>query len=185
MEFRLLYQGPLASNGKPAEKHAIREQLHPQLRNLWNHIPLDSYRSYLTYPAAAEGLSIIRPLGGFKFAPLVCSSLRMYAEIDILMLRPGELGGLITQGGDIDNRLKTLFDALRYPLNQNEVPNGAAPTKDQDPFFCLLEDDQLINKVSVTVDKLLVPAAANEVHLVMFIKVKGLIALHGNLGLIV
>lgn len=92
---------------------------------------------------------------------------------------------LSRKGGDIDNRLKTLFDALRYPHIPNELPVGAAPAADQDPFFCLLEDDQLINKVSVTVDKLLIPAGVNDVHLVMSIKVKGLIATHGNLGLIV
>jgi hypothetical protein len=135
MEFRLLYQGPLASNGTLAQKHAIRASLHPQLQELWNHVPLDAYHAYLDHPAPAGGFSVIRQVGGFNFAPLVCSQLRMYAEIDILLLRPGPLGGVITQGGDIDNRLKTLFDALRYPHNLGELPAGAAPAAGQDPFF--------------------------------------------------
>jgi hypothetical protein len=82
------------------------------------------------------------------------------------MLRPEPPGALITQGGDIDNRLKTLFDALRMPHNLSELPKGSVPDVDQDPFFCLLEDDNLITAVSVKTDRLLVPTEnKNEVHL--------------------
>jgi hypothetical protein len=59
------------------------------------------------------------------------------------------------QGGDLDGRLKTVFDALRLPDNKAET-NDATPTADEDPFFCLLQDDKLISEVSVTTDELLV-----------------------------
>jgi hypothetical protein len=35
MEFRLTYEGPLASDGDATEKQRIRRHLHPQLRELW------------------------------------------------------------------------------------------------------------------------------------------------------
>lgn len=38
LDFRLIYRGPLkaeTSQSNPKQKHAIRKQLHPQLRELW------------------------------------------------------------------------------------------------------------------------------------------------------
>jgi hypothetical protein len=82
---------------------------------------------------------------------------------------------LIHSGGDIDNRLKVLFDALRVPANCDEVA-GAVKASDEDPyFFCLLEDDALITEVSVTTDTLLTPYVTgqeNDVHLVINVKVR-------------
>lgn len=48
---------------------------------------------------------------------------------------------MIRQGGDIDNQLKTLFDALRAPHDVAELPGGPSDG-DQDPLFCLLDDDE-------------------------------------------
>jgi hypothetical protein len=42
--------------------------------------------------------------------------------------------GRIVQGGDIDNRLKTLFDALRIPKTMSETGGGAV-ADDESPFF--------------------------------------------------
>jgi len=82
---------------------------------------------------------------------------------------------LIHSGGDIDNRLKVLFDGLRVPENSSEVA-GAVKSPDEDPyFFCLLEDDALITDVAVTTDTLLTPCPIgqeNDVHLVIKVKVR-------------
>lgn len=78
----------------------------------------------------------------------------LIAELDIVFLRPEEPGSVITQGGDIDNRLKTLFDALSIP-RADQIPVGDSPGKGEDPFHCLLEDDNLITGVNITVDRLL------------------------------
>ena len=59
---------------------------------------------------------------------------------EIFMLRPEVPGAIITQGGDIDNRLKTLFDALRMPQNENELPKDEIPGTDEVPFFWLFPD---------------------------------------------
>jgi len=49
---------------------------------------------------------------------------------------------------------------------------GGIPLEpDEDPFFCLLEDDNLITSVSVTTDRLLIPQDSDEkphdVHLII------------------
>jgi len=160
----------------------IRKQFHIQLKELWNQIPLADHRNYLDF--GNKEISVIRQVHGFDFAVLVCEALWLYAEIGLILLRPGPLGGLITKGGDIDNRLKTLFDALRYPKEVQELPVGFSPSDDEKPFFCLLEDDQLITKISVSVDRLLEPAGANDVQLIVHVKVKGTQVIFGNLGLI-
>lgn len=96
------------------------------------------------------------------------------------MLRPEEPGNLITAGGDIDNRLKTLLDALRYPKNANEIPVDVLPDVDENPFHCLLEDDNLITGLSVTTDRLLQPAGPNAVELLIAVQINPTVMTHGN-----
>ncbi len=65
--------------------------------------------------------------------------------------------------GDIDNRIKTVIDALRRPRNQAElVGDDATPGPDEDPFFCLLEDDKMVSHFSVETDTLLDPPTNEE-----------------------
>jgi hypothetical protein len=79
------------------------------------------------------------------------------------MLRPDAPGSLI-KSGDIDGRLKTLFDALRMPgPDENELA-GASPTDDENPLYCLLQDDRLISKVTVQTDLLLEQIPHNSIN---------------------
>jgi hypothetical protein len=81
-----------------------------------------------------------------KFIPLVRNSLYLVAAIDILFLRHEEPIALMKQGGDLDGRIKTLFDALRMPDPKHEYV-GDRPTAD--PLYVVLEDDALIFDLSV------------------------------------
>jgi hypothetical protein len=56
--------------------------------------------------------------------------------------------------GDLDNRLKTLIDTLRKPHNANELVGNEMPPVDEDPFYCLLEDDDLVTGLGVETDML-------------------------------
>jgi hypothetical protein len=114
-------------------------------------------------------------------ASTVHSKLHLVAELEILFLRPEEPGHVVTQGGDIDDRLKTLLDALRMPKNPSEPPPGDAPTDGENPFFCLLEDDNLVTRVALTTDRLLEQSPdPNEVLLVMQVNVRAVRAILGN-----
>jgi len=78
-------------------------------------------------------------------------------------------------GGDIDNRLKTLFHALKVSSEPTALPIGATPQLDETPFFVLLEDDSLITRISVDVDRLLdSSSASSEVALFMRVKARNL-----------
>jgi hypothetical protein len=75
--------------------------------------------------------------------PLVCKPLHLLAEIGILMLRSELPGGHRNEWGDFDNRLKTLFDALRVPGVPQEIASNTRPSSANEPHFTLLEDERL------------------------------------------
>lgn len=118
-----------------------------------------------------EVLNIIKKVGMFDFACLVSTPLRLVAELDIVLMRHDEPGKIISSG-DIDNRLKTLFDALRAPKDVNEIPDQESPTRGEMPFYCLLEDDSLITSVKVTCDRLLRYRNRSHVFLLIHVKTK-------------
>jgi hypothetical protein len=183
MEFRLFYRGPLKSNGNPAEKQMIRRQFHPQLKKLWSQEPLVNYvetekpkegyfNTSTNYLDENSETNLIYPLSKFKFACLVSERLNTHAELDILFLRPEPPGKIIQTGGDIDNRLKTLFDGLRRPIIPNEIYGDDFPKNGEDPFYCLLADDALISKVTVATDQLLDVLNPCEVVLIIHVRLK-------------
>ena len=180
MRFRLHYRGPLRSNGKPRDKQALRRKLSPQLKELWNQAPLADQRDEFLNPCYE--LSVIKKMGDWNFASVVNSRNYLVADLDITMLRPEEPGSVITQGGDIDNRLKTLLDALSIP-RRDQILADDAPGADDDPFHCLLEDDNLITSIRVTVDRLLDSSDKEEVLIVMGVNVSCTRATLENLGL--
>jgi hypothetical protein len=182
MEFTLYYRGDLKSNGSREDKHAIRKRVHQQLKVLWDHPPVSESRRLLEPDVGSLCLlrPVITPTGRFNFGPLVTVPVGMVAELDIFMLWPNAPGRIITSGGDIDNRLKTLFDALKVP-EPNALPSNAAPDHDEDPFLCLLEDDSLIVRLSVQTDRLLEPARKSEVVLTIRVRTRklgGAVSLH-------
>ncbi len=71
----------------------------------------------------------------------------------MLLLRIDQPGASIWSG-DVDNRLKTLIDALTLP-KANDGYAELSPDRYEDPFFCLLEDDSLLSRISVETDRLL------------------------------
>ena len=176
MEFTLVYRGQLKpdKSSELKDKWAIRREIHKQLVELWKQEPLYGHvqnMHFLEDNPPNGATSIIKNIGGFRFAPLVCMKLCLIAELTITFLRPEPLGLIITKGGDIDNRLKTLFDALRMPQTPDEI-KGNTPGTDENPFFCLLEDDNLITKVSVTTDRLLEPGDRYFVNLLIGVRTK-------------
>lgn len=172
MEFYLTYEGPLNATQRdpvPGQepRHAqnrrdIRRVFHGQLKKLWAEIPSlkgspGRPQFYTTMgnecPASIDQLAAAHAMYGFNFVPLVTEQLDLLCNLDILMLRPDRPGSVIW-AGDIDNRLKTLLDALRIP-EAGEKYGETPPNMDEQPFFVLLQDDKLITKVAVETDRLL------------------------------
>lgn len=184
VKFKLLYQGQLASIGSVREKHGIRRQLHKQLAELWNVQPPFSKWKQQTVPAqnspTGELTTVLEVIAeqykrcGFRFVPIFTKGRSLACALDILFLRRDHPGDLVKSGGDIDNRMKTLLDALRMPADASEL-GGCVPEVNENPFFVLLEDDSLITELNIATDRLLTPPAnmqhVTDVHLVIGVRV--------------
>jgi hypothetical protein len=184
-----------SGNGNPraAHKHAIRRKLHPQLQRLWAVNAWLSHLKTLRFPnfeTAISGQILDNPAwsmcetyldlvaGNFQsngrtWVPLVGENMGLTCGVDILFLRPGARGGVINVG-DIDGRLKTLFDALAIPRSGS----GLGEVEPDQPTFVLLSDDRHIARATVETDELLEPtspeAGQNDSRVVITVNIKPL-----------
>jgi hypothetical protein len=156
MEFRLTYAGQLLAHRdskrlskRSSHVHAIRKVFHKQLMELWRAHPVLNKRPEFTKTHFE--------VEGFTFLPIATNANGLICKLDLLMLRGGDPGKALS---DIDNRLKTLFDALKMPKGAQELGEGTSdgkqvPDATEKPFYVLLEDDSLITHVAVISDGLL------------------------------
>jgi hypothetical protein len=133
IEFRLIYDGELKS-GRSADakdKQKIRQKLHYQLVNLWN--VQQPFKGYMA-PGPDNALPYIQTVAsnyernGIRIAPAVNDLFGTACGLEILFLRVGSPGGIFgDQFADIDNRLKTLFDALKMPHDKADFWRRRSP----------------------------------------------------------
>lgn len=216
MKFRLTYEDVLYSS-KPGEtdkrvahKHDIRRKIHVQLKEYWrtnrflNSCKLDSAAHGLlpggTKTPWAQHPNERRPLAdilgdvyghhGFRFVPLIWKDADLACSLRILCLRRDTSDALLP-ARDIDNRIKTLIDALalpphtKPPIDKNGDP--MVPGTGEDPFFVLLDDDRQITHLEVETDTALAPDPANAdneafVRLVITVEVRTVQTTMFNLG---
>jgi len=202
---------------KAKYKHLIRKHFHQQLRQLWkvhpslraqleglwikvsqndngtwNVIPVTVFSgnpiSHSDQPVKTwvEHVADDHQCAGARWVPLVSKLSGLACSVDILFLRRDGPGDIVWHG-DIDNRIKTLFDGLRKPEKVSDL-GGYSIDPDEEPFYCLLEDDRLISGFTVTTDRLLLPLAGEEkdhmVELVVNVKVTNPNALFENKRLV-
>jgi hypothetical protein len=172
---------PTGNKSRPDDASTIRNQLHDQLADLWKsnivfrqlaHTARTS-RGGATW-AATEYAPLELPdyddpppplepgqrdycepipvpnVG--SFIPAVRKSLHLACALDILFLRHVEPFNLLKSGGDLDNRILTLFDALKIPSGLQEL-GVIAPAAN--PLYVLLEDDALVCDLAIKSGKLL------------------------------
>jgi hypothetical protein len=188
-ELRPTGRDPVGGQADPLapHKHKIRQAFHRQLKHLWHVNKFlrehEIYRTdYATGRSIAndaayygsglrdEKLLMLEAVAaqyheyGYRFVPLVREQISLLCSLDILFLRR-DIPGSVVSAGDIDNRLKTLIDGLRRPRNAMELAGNETPAEDEDPFFCLLEDDSQVSHLAVETDTLLDPPADGDADL--------------------
>ena len=174
MRLVLTYSGPLPPNGGNTDKHAIRKALLPQLRRQWEIEPalIEMKKADKYGKARIDNLTAKFTKGRFKFAPLVTRDNDLVCYLELTLLRVDSSANLLPSGGDIDNRLKTLFDSLSVPAQPNQLV-GLTPKANESPFYCLLEDDSLVTGFQVKTERLLeTPKNPNDVRLMITATVK-------------
>ena len=197
MQFRLTYEGRLKSgaSASPEHKHEIRRVFHRQLRQLWSVHPFfkedkaweyEPPRTKVKHTSRKTQLGEIFSRCGYKFVPIASKDLLVHCSLDILFLRPDPPGQLLTSG-DIDNRVKTLLDALKMPNSNQDLGSYLTPEGDENPFFVLLEDDGMVTRLAVETDMLLQPTSDSvgqqDARLVISVSLTPYQAIWGNMGI--
>jgi hypothetical protein len=164
-------------------KQAIRKIFHRQLKHLWatnkflserkehpkynkaDHRPVSDGGSYFGAEPheeipLSEYVSGLYQENGYRFVPLVREEISLLCSLRILFLRR-DIPGSVISAGDLDNRIKTVIDALRKPHSANELRGNEKPAEGEDPFYCLLDDDKQVSHLEVETDTLLDPPAGS------------------------
>lgn len=190
MNFRLTYSGPLKAAGQSEtrrlEKHEMRLAFAAQLSELFksDELLLKPFSmSGAEYGEMVADLAQKYRRGEYSFWPIVRESMHMVCDLHILLLRRGKPGRAVSRDGDLDNRIKVLFDVLRVPADENEI-RGFRPYENKG-ILCLLEDDKLTTGFRVTSDRILEaedPKLKNDVRLVINVEIKLTKITERNLG---
>jgi hypothetical protein len=163
--FTLTYSGHLPSGNKDSKsevKHAIRQHFSWQIYNKWQRTKaLNDYLQMSPPLFEHRAGQWCKPQGeddpnpffrvqkcGLTLYPLVTAHNRLSCELEIWMSvwEPS----LLSPSGDIDNRIKVVFDALRLPEYDHEIPEEM---RNGGTLYCLLEDDSMIRKFSVEAEE--------------------------------
>lgn len=208
MRFHLTYSGPLKSN-KPwnpddpndrdkraGHKHSIRRCFHTQLKRFWEENLFYSgemmdaaakdvlprgVAAWVDDPGAripmVKVLGEIYGIGLYKFVPLAWKEAGVGCSLRMLCLRREDT---VAIGRDLDNRIKTVIDALTRPLDTQGSPlaeDGSIlpPQSGEDPFYVLMDDDRRVDHLEVKTDALLdIPEGEDEswVHLVINVELR-------------
>ena len=172
MEFRLTYEGKLASTRSNADKgyfankvkhkHEIRKKFHNQLKLLWSTHPVTKhmidYRDNDGKPSFLDKICITE--NNFTWLPLITEKMAWECDVNVLYLRNGARGSVLNES-DIDNRIKTLLDALKMP-KRGEIHRDEKPSEDEEPFYVLFDDDKVVSRLSVETDTLLSPTGEDK-----------------------
>jgi hypothetical protein len=173
LDFTLKHAGPVLSGRSTyakEKKSDLRYEFHKQLALLWRVHPylktLDP-GTFARQPARKQRMDDIAPavhyetdlyyrclLGGIDYVPIVSYGHRMHCQLAIRLHSRRSPGGIIHQGADLDNRLKVIVDALRMP-DPGQDTEGAASDGEEALMFCLLENDDLVTKLSIETFQLL------------------------------
>lgn len=179
----------------------MRLEFHKQLKRIWEKdnrfVGID--RSTLPLPVKVEGrLDVERPirlcrepLRGFmfklplrniSFVPLVTAPMEATCHLVVRLGRPVKPGSILYAGGDLDRRLVVLFDALRIPLGEQDLPADISGEKE---VLCLLADDSLITKLTIEPHELLGDYPdSHYVELDIDVSIKAVTPMHGTTSLL-
>lgn len=168
MRFSLKYEGPLKSSNSRkthvADKNRLRWHFSDQLERLlirgnFSRLPVNDNYKAIMQSEEGGGLKLnLKNISGAEFTDVwyfavIDRSFDVACSLSVRMDRPERPGHLFeTSGenmGDLDNRFKTLFDALRMPHSKDEArPNE----KDPEGWHCvcLFEDDSMVSNLTVS-----------------------------------
>ena len=178
MEFTLRFSGHIPHHSK-AEAHKVRCVFHDQLVDYWqrdsrlariNQRLIKPFLRSARFPRgdvrrADRGHKIrsenqiyrYRQVHQIRFVPLATRWRYLRCELSMRIHRyEGDMdrGGILDNNGDLDNKCKTIVDALRVPSPECLDPSTRHSSR---LFFCVLEDDRLVDRITMETRNILGP----------------------------
>ncbi|UVO53543.1 hypothetical protein [Sphingomonas sp. SUN039] len=180
MRFSLTFQGDLPPRGSPSQIQNVRAQFDPQMRRLWNTEPLIGSAKFIDPLYMPNDCYVPRRIKDTEYVPLVSDKLALRASLSVTLYSSDLPGGMLSHG-DIDNRMKTLLDALTIPPIQ-QAPNLST---NDGRTFCLLDDDRLVSELAIRNERLLTVEVGNRQSLAIIdVKLIAARALMCNVGIV-
>jgi hypothetical protein len=127
---------------------------------------------------------------GYQFVPLIWAENSLHCSLRILCLRRDGKEAVMA-ARDIDNRIKTVIDALAMPeFKQGSPLKDGKPLPPQDgetPFFVLLDNDRQVTHLEVETDDALAvseknPSDESFVRLVITVETRAYYSTMFNIG---
>lgn len=152
MRITLTHKGEIPGNKRPPEKiDAIRQDFHRQLSKLWGRNQLAILKTWLDSNFAAGAPDFRRVVGTYVYLPVVSEAIHTHARLTITLLAGVDVHRPAFANGDIDNRVKSLIDALAAPSQATQIPSSAPAVG----TICLLSDDSLVDGLTIQTGPLL------------------------------
>ncbi|AVX02568.1 hypothetical protein MXMO3_00019 [Maritalea myrionectae] len=164
MKITLTYRGvvPSAHSGGGKNKSAhisnMRLAFHEQLKRLWGQPPFGVLKKWEDTGFEANAPNFIKAVGGIKYVPFFdLPKIGIAVSLDITLLsgEPNNAPQLISKG-DLDNRIKSIIDALHPP----QKDNLSGSEKELNRIYCLMGDDEAVKELTATTR----PFLASENH---------------------
>lgn len=132
MIITVTYRGPLPSRqrGISPLKRKLRQHFHPQLKAQLEGVLIGRRLDEVT--SLVQNQAFVSPAH-----PVFATGV----DLQVLLLSPD------LRAGDSDNRLKTLIDGLTRPANEQQLQDHEPPA-DGGPTYCLLDNDNLVRRIS-------------------------------------
>jgi hypothetical protein len=179
MRFSLKYQGELLAakrkDNRSQNKNQLRWHFSEQLEQLLKRGDFSRIPKFESVSKTGKGIRIDfskvpewKHFNDAEYLAIVDRSMNVGVTLDIEIERHEPPGSLFQHGGDhsgdLDNRLKTLFDGLRSPHDASEAisysksfPARENLDKEKERCVCLLEDDGVITGFRVSTSASLDP----------------------------
>jgi hypothetical protein len=156
----------------------IRDYLGPQIEKLWGKEEFRVGESELA-PVSTKTML------GRQYVPLVGLGAPLEVDLSVLLLRRDNPASLFVSGGDLDNHLKTLFDALQTPASAQECgEDPALGGEERRPIFTVVENDRLITGLTVRSERWLTTENLNEVLVILDVTLRVTKVTWGNMPLL-
>ena len=152
MKITLTHRGILPASRRPPEKiDRIRQDFHRQLKKIWGRDQLAILEEWSSGNFSAGAPDFRKRFPNRTYLPIISDKINARVRLTLILYKGVNEKNPAYHHGDIDNRAKSIIDALCAPNQESRIPISA-PCRDT---ICLMSDDSLVDSLTVETAPLL------------------------------